>query len=472
MRNSHRFLAAALAAVTMTAAALPASAAIFNPHRIIDDEEMRRFDAMSYDDIRTFLASKGSLSGVVDIDPADGLLKNAAQIVDDAAKRYKVNPKYILALIQKESSAVESSALSARQLDWATGYALCDGCYRSAPLAQKYKGFARQVDAGAGFVDWYYTSAEAQKSYRKPGETYIVSGTPVTPANVATAALYSYTPHLHGNRLLWSIWNRWFGDGMVGLKFPDGTLIRNEKTGGVALVQGGKMRPILNQSVLATRFNASTIVDLNEYDFDAMRKAMGGRPVRFPDLSLVRDEFGTTYLLIGASKRRIVSQEAFAKIGFNPEEVEGVTFDDISDYHDADPISHDTAYPLGELLQDTRTGGVYYAENGVKRPIWDRAVLSANFPGRPIVPAKLAVLDGLATGDPMPLADGALVKAPDDPSVFVISGGKKRAIPTEETFRMFGYKFSNVLTASRKMLALHPDGEPLTVESAVAAPTE
>lgn len=464
MRNRHRFLAAALAVATMTAAT-PASAAIFNPHRIIDDEEMRRFDAMSYDDIKTFLAAKGNLGAVVDVDPADGLLKSAAQIVDDAAKRYKVNPKYLLALIQKESSAVESSSLSPRQLDWATGYALCDGCWKTAPLAQKYKGFAKQVDAGAGFIDWYYTSAEAQKSYRKPGETYVVSGTPVTPANVATAALYSYTPHLHGNRLLWSIWNRWFGDGMVGLKFPDGTLIRNEKTGGVALMQGGKLRPILNQSVLTTRFNASTIVDLNEYDFDAMRKSLGGRPVRFPDLSLVRDEFGTTYLLIGASKRRIVSAEAFAKIGFNPEEVEEVLAEDIVDYADAPPITHDSSYPLGELLQDTRTGGVYYAESGVKRPIWDRAVLAANFPGRPIVPAKAATLDALTTGEPMLLADGALVKAPDDPSVFVISGGKRRSIPTEETFRMFGYKFTNVLTASRKMLNLHPEGEPLTVEA-------
>ncbi|HSD12985.1 MAG TPA: hypothetical protein VLC10_05485, partial [Patescibacteria group bacterium] len=88
-------------------------------------------------------------------------------------------------------------------------------------------------------------------------------------------------------------------------------------------------------------------------------------------------------------------------------------------------------------------------------------------------PASAAALDMLKTGDPLPLADGTLVKAPDDPAVYVISGGKKRVIPDEETFRTFGYRFANVLTASRKMLAVHPDGDPLSVQAdPAAAPAE
>lgn len=467
-RKTPRALAAALALATMLA--VPAArAATFDPRLIIGDDEIRRADAMSYDDIRAFLDRKGGLGGIVDVDAEDGLLKNAAQLIDDAAKRYSVNPKYILALIQKESSAVETPAPGRSQLDWATGYALCDGCPRSAPLAQKYKGFARQVDAGAGWIDWYFKNVWALASLHRPGTQYVMNDISVTPANLATAALYSYTPHLHGNLLLWSIWNRWFGDGSGGIRYPDGTVIRDEKTGAVALIRGGKFRPILNPSVLASRFNAATIIDVNTYEFASLHDTSLGRPVRFSDLSLVRTEDGTTYLLVGNSRRRIVSQEAFKKIGFNPEEVEDVQAADLEDYADGQPITLDETHVLGDLMQDTTTGGVYYVEGGVKRPIWDKAILTANYAGRRIIPASRSALAVLKTGEPVPFADGTLVKAPDDPAVYVISGGKKRSIPDEQTFLLFGYRFSNVLTAGRKALALHPDGDPLT-DTAASAP--
>ncbi len=469
-RSTSRAFAAALALATVLSGP-SALAATFDPQLIIGDDEIRRADAMSYDDIRSFLQRKGGLADVVDVDAGDGLLKNAAQLIDDAAKRYSVNPKYILALIQKESSAVETAAPARSQLDWATGYALCDGCLRSAPLAQKYKGFGRQVDAGAGWIDWYFKNVWTSASLHRPGAPYVMNDIRVTPANLATAALYSYTPHLHGNLLLWSIWNRWFGDASGGISYPDGTLLRDEKTGAVALIRGGKFRPILNPSVLASRFNASTVIDVNTYEFASLRDTLAGRPVRFADLSLVRTEDGTTYLLVGNNKRRIVSQEAFAKIGFNPEEVEDVQSADLEDYADGQPITLDETHLLGDLLQDAKTGGVYYVEGGVKRPIWDRTLLAANYPGRRIVPASRAALDLLKTGDPVTFVDGVLVKAPDDPAVYVISGGKKRSIPDEQTFLMFGYRFSNVLTVSRKALALHPDGDPLTAGAPATAPS-
>ncbi|HTM68868.1 MAG TPA: hypothetical protein VL426_06250 [Candidatus Binatia bacterium] len=469
MRNMHAKAAGALAAVMTSALLMQAArAATFDPSMIIDDAEIRRADAMDYAAIKGFLDRKGGLANVIDVDPKDGLLKNGAQLIFDTAQRYKVNPRYILALIQKESSAVETAKPTSQQLDWATGYALCDGCSRTSPLAQRYRGFGRQVDAGGGWIDWYFQNA-SQLPLRQAGMTITIDGTPLAPASTATAALYSYTPHMHGNRLLWSIWNRWFGDGTGGLRFPDGSLVRNAKTGAVGLVQNGKFRAILNPSVLASRFNASAVIDLDPFEFDALKESLPGRPVRFADLSLVRTETGATYLLVGASKRLIATAEVFAKIGFNPEEVEDVKAADIEDYEDAKPITFEDSFPLGELLRDARTGGVYYAESGVKHPLWDRALLAVNFPGRPIVPASAAALSKLKDGAPVLLADGALVKAPGDPAVYVISGGKKRPIPSEDVFLMFGYKWPNVVTASRRMLALHPDGEPLSFEVLPAA---
>jgi len=439
-----------------------AAAASFNPQYIISDDEMRRSDAMSFADISKFLHEKGGFGDQYDIDAIDGLLKGTAQLIDDAAKRYRINPKYILALIQKESGAIETGTPTQKQLDWATGYALCDGCSRQNSLAQKYKGLAKQIDAGAGWMDWYLTKAPVTPSMLQVGETRTISMTKVTPVNWVTAALYTYTPHLHGNRLLWSIWNRWFGSGVLP-QFPDGTLVRNETNGAVALIQGGKFRPIVSASVLETRFRNNNIIDLNEYDFQDLQNLMPGRPVQFPDLSLVRTETGDTYLLVGAQRRLIVSPEVFSKIGFNPEEVEDIKASDIEDYLDGVSITLDSASPFGELLQNRLTGGVYFVQNGVKQPIWDRAIMIANFNGQKIVPTDPETLSGLTDGEPVKLIDGVLVKTPDDPAVYVISNGRKRSIPSEEVFLSFGYRWPMILTVSPRALELHETGEPLLI---------
>lgn len=448
--------------------AQPVNAA-FNPHFIISDDEMRRADAMSFDEIRRFLAGKGGFGECFDVDAIDGLLKSVPQLVDDAAKRYRINPRYVLALIQKESGAVETAEPTQRQLDWATGYGLCDGCSRQNSLAQKYKGLAKQIDAGAGWMDWYLTKAPGSTTMLKAGESRTISQTTVTPANLATAALYTYTPHLHGNRLLWSIWNRWFDNGILP-QFPDGTLVRNEANGAVALIQNGKFRPIVNASVLETRFRTSNILDLNEYDFQALQDAIPGKPVKFPDLSLVRTETGDIFLLVGAYRRLVTSPEVFAQIGFNPEEIEDVQAADIEDYLGGTPITAQSASPYGELLQDNVSGGVFYTEDGTKRPIWDRAILTANFAGTKIVPMLPADLSMIPNGDPVKLIDGVLVKAADNPTVYVISNGKKRPIVSEEVFFTFGYRWEMVLTIGTRALELHETGEPLMlIDSKVTA---
>lgn len=468
MRTKRKILAACAAA---TLALLPcafapgAAAAEYNPGHIISDAEMRDAHSMDLGGISAFLSSKGGLGAQFDVDPVDGLLKSAPQLIYDAARRYQVNPKYVMALLQKESSAVETAKPTKRQLDWAAGYALCDGCNRGGWPAQKYKGLAKQIDAGAGWMDWYLRNAATLASLRQAGDAVNLGDAVVTPDNLATAALYSYTPHAHGNRLLWSIMQRWFGGG-DDLALPDGAIVRNERTGVVAVIQGGRLRPIKNRSVLLTRFNATNIVDLNEYDFTALADRSAGPPVRFADLSLVRTEAGVTYLLVGDVKRRVASPDAFRAIGFNPEEVEEVAVADLDDYADGAAILGEEQYPLGRLLQDKTTGGVWFAQAGRKHAVIDRAILVSNFPGGQISPATPAALDAIAPGDPVRFVEGTLVKTKTEATVYLISGGKKRPFPAEKEFLAFGYSFKNVLTASPRALALHGTGPML----AIAAP--
>jgi hypothetical protein len=470
MHGRKRISTVLLPVLAAMLAAAPASAGVFNPNLIIADDEMRDHDALSYEEVHRFLVEKGGMAEKFDVDPIDGLLKNPAQLIVDASVRYRVNPKYLLALLQKESGIVEAKKPTQKQLDWAAGYALCDGCSKKNPLAVKYRGLGKQIDAGAGWMDWYYQNFEKFKTLKKQGVTYTISKTKVTPLNKTTAALYSYTPHLHGNRLLWSIWNRWFETGTYSLQYPDGTLVRNEKTGAVALIQNGKLRPIVSASVLQSRFNAANIVDLNEYDFAALENLKLGSPVKFADYSLVRTEDGGTFLLAGAKRRRIASPEVFAAIGFNPEEVEDVTGADIAEYAEGEPITMTSSAPAAKLAQDKKTGGVYAVEDGVKHPIWDKALLQANFPGRPIVPTAPEELAALPTGEPVAFIDGTLVRQDGQPAVYVVSGGKKRLIPSEDAFNAFGYRWESILVTSEKALALNQTGDPLTIDAEEIAP--
>src|SRR3989344_3068180 len=374
---------AAILTASLLLPSFPAGAAIFNPHYVISDDEMRRADTMSYEDVRLFLAERGTLNQRTDIDAVDGKRKEAAGLIYDAAQRYRINPRYILALMEKESSVITMDNPGADRLNWATGYALCDGCSRRAARSLKYKGVDKQIDAGAGWMDWYLKNAASTK-LRQPKQTYIIDQSRVTPQNLATAALYNYTPHLHGNRLLFSIWNRWFGDGAFGLDLPEGTLVRNEKNGAIAVIQGGKFRPIANRSVLASRFRNRDILDLNEYDFAMLEKSRGGRSVRLPDLSVVRAEDGATYLLIGDERRHIVSPQAFAAVGFNPEEVEEVTTADLADYRLGRNITEYDARPDRRVGRDRQDGSYWLLEAGVRHAIVHPSLLTLTLSGLPV----------------------------------------------------------------------------------------
>jgi len=439
----------------------PAQAADFNPHFIISDNEMRDYDSMDYGDILLFLTRRGGLQLARAVDPADGRLKDAAGLIADAAERYRVNPKYLLALIQKESSAVETAKPTTRQLDWATGYGVCDSCALTDPATVKYRGFGKQVTEAADWMDWYL-GLDGALALVKPGETRTVDATQVRPVNLATAALYAYTPHVHGNRLLWSIWNRWFGPGAASFNYPDGTLLRNSRTGGVAVMQGGKLRPVASRTVLLSRYDPAGIVDLNEYDFAALMDALRGPAVKFPDLSLVHLPDGRIYLLLGQQKRHVASMAAFRKIGFNMEEAIEGTADDLADYAEGLPLTEASAPPSGELVRERIGGALWYVEAGVKRRFLDETTALADFPTRPVRLARAGDLEKLADGAPMGLRDGLLAKAAGSPVVYVIAGGERRPVTDGASFLAFGYKWSRVITVSDATLALHGEGQPLS----------
>jgi hypothetical protein len=463
----RRLLVSILIVILVAPFASAASAFSFDPNYVISDAELLDSDAMNLDRIQAFLDANGTL-GTRSFPDIDGVTRSAAEIIYGAAQRNGVNPRVILVMLQKEQSLVGDTDPTASQLDWAMGYGICDYCNYQTESAQRFRGFAKQINSATlQLVEGYMADVAATGQTVMgfgPGIETEIDGTFVVFANAATAALYTYTPHTHGNQSFATLWQSWFS-----LEYPDGTLLQNDEDGGVWLVRNGVRRPITSRAALLTRYNEDTIVPVSPTSLESYPV---GTAISLPNYSLLRSPRGTVYLLVDDTLRGIASQEAFRSIGFNPDEIVDVTFEELSAYAEGEPITTDTVYPQGTLLQDASTGGVYFVENGTKAPIMSREILASKFPGAAIVPVKSGELDLYPTVRPVAFQDGTLVSVAGKPDVFVISEGMRRPIQNEETFLSYGWKWTQVVVTDNRSVEIQPLGEPIAVSTSFATESD
>ncbi len=445
MQKPLIYLLVILFALSMPLALL--NAATFNPGFILSDHELTDYTSMSMNQIRDFLKRKGSaLANYVD----KTVRMYVYQIIYDVSRVYKINPKYVLVLLQKEQSLITDPNPSQGQLDWATGY----GCPDSGGCNPKYKGLANQIDWGTGGTRYYLDHPEEFKY--QVGQTYEIDGQKVTIANNATRALYIYTPHIHGNKILHTLWNKWFA-----LEYPDGSLLQNALDGGIWLIQNGTRRPFLTKSAFVSRYSFDKVITVKPEDLE---KYEIGAPIKYAQYSLLQIPSGGIYLLEDDKLRPIMSRKAFRLLGFNPEEVTKVELKDIADMPKGEPITMESSYPTGALLQDNTTGGVYYVKNGKKYPIWSKKLIDLYYSHKKITPVDPDELAQYPTGKPVKLQDGELVKSHNDPTVYFISNGLKRPIASAQTFESLGYQWKNIIEIEKKVLDLHQTGEEINTE--------
>ena len=195
----------------------------YNQNNLIDNPTLLNNGTMSASVIQTFLSNTGSgLSGYSDVEACDSTIApyyshcgqtiSAAQIVYDASQAYGINPRAILATMEKEQSLVTDPSPSASQINCAMGYNSCSN----------YVGFFTQVDNGTWVLRYNYEGASGHATWLSwspganypcrnasslysaglyPGNTVVFAdpgGTAetVTLTNAATASLYCYTPYV------------------------------------------------------------------------------------------------------------------------------------------------------------------------------------------------------------------------------------------------------------------------------------
>lgn len=435
---------------------IPATAQAFTPGYIISDAEFTNKDAMTETTIQKFLENKGSYLANYTVTGTDNSIKRASQVIYDAGQYYDINPRVLLVRLQVEQSLITSTNPSERTLRWATGYGICDSCSKEDPILQKYGGFYNQINWCAKQKRRYL---DYPGNYNfQAGKTVTVDGQTFKLLNQATAALYNYTPHLHGNQNFKTLWDGWFDLA----HYPDGSLLREAGTDGVYLISGGKKRPILSRAALYANYNPNTIIEVSR---DVIDSYEDGEEIRYIENTLIRSPHGTVYMISNGKRRGFESSEALRQFGFNPEEIINVGWSDLNKLEEGDAITIRDSFPAGGLLQSVETGAVFYISSvGTVYPIWDRTIMESRFPNRRFIPMYQEDIDKFNHGDPLKFQEGAIVTSPGSVSVYVISNGRKLPFRSADAFNAFGYDWNNIVHTTDQVLELHPTGSYIDIE--------
>lgn len=430
-------------------------AADFNPHLIITDNDLTAYQAMTTQDIQDFLDTQKSGIATMKFIDADGSSRSAAEIIVSAANEERISPRYMLVVLQKEQSLISTKNPTQKQLDWATGYGVCDSCSMDDPSIQKFRGFATQVRRSAGVMRYYYDNAQFTW-IKRAGQQYPIDNITVTPQSAATAFLYTYTPHVNGNKNFWRLWSQWF------TKFyPDGSVIKAVGDSTVYLIQDGKRRPFLTKAAFASRYSADSILNVETTDLASYPQ---GTNISIPNYSIVRGGSSSMlFMLIDNIKHPIASESVLKTIGYNPGEIEDVTDDELSGYTSGTFITTASLYPLGAVIQEKKSKQLYYVKNGVRYVIPSAEVAKINFPTKKIIVLDLKQIAKFEF-DPTKVVsfrDGTLLSMKGSSDVYVASNGKLRLISNETVFNNLGYQKKNIIQTTEQSLSSFPLGDPL-----------
>ncbi|HEX9092614.1 MAG TPA: hypothetical protein VF902_01400 [Coriobacteriia bacterium] len=244
VRVAAALLACALAACVLVLPSL-AAAATFDPLNVISDETLRAYGSMSQADIQAFLEAQGGV--LKSYSAAEGgpnglhsaVVKPASQIIFEAAQYWNVNPKLVLATLEKEQSLISQPFHVGRDTDpasshnYGTAYHLTNamgaGVYPGSP--DRHPGFGDQIWTGTqklgqttGPYAWYPGKPKTVWSY--PAHANIV----ITVANQPTWNLYTYTPY-YPQISVWTIYNNFFGDPQTPPRLRPMYRFYNKRTG-------------------------------------------------------------------------------------------------------------------------------------------------------------------------------------------------------------------------------------------------
>ncbi len=179
------------------------------------------------------------------------------------------------------------------------------------------------------------------------------------------------------------------------------------------------------------------------------------RFLKYPDGSLLQINGDPAVYLVDNGKKRnfSVSAKEFVKLGFDFKNVKKVTADELINYPDGVAIKYG---PDKVLFSDGVK--VFYIQSGKKRWITSGnllAILGFKWPQIKNAPQDLVYY---LEGGAMTYPDGALLRAKDTETVYLVKDGQKHQFVSAQSFLKLGYKWNKVLAVDPIEIALCPAG--------------
>jgi hypothetical protein len=212
---------------------------------------------------------------------------------------------------------------------------------------------------------------------------------------------------------------------------------------------------------------------------------------QYPSGTILKYALGKDIYLIEKSKKRLITNYAtLLKLTSNkPSRVISVPLKDyLNVYESGPPISLADAKPLPSVLVKLPDDPKVYSidvDSQTRRHISSLAAFhSYGFSFKNISLIDQQTLDAYAEGEPLTfsaLPDGSLIKAAQDPKVYIIQDGQKRWITTYPVFKAYRFKPDKIVTLPKELVDhyqaskdLDAEGEELTfdVDGTVVSPAE
>lgn len=451
----------------------------FNKNNVISDQFLTTVDKMSLSEVQSFLETQPGRLASYRTRDINGKEKTAAEIIFEAGRQFNVNPRFLLALLEKEQGLLSNPNPSSRALAWATGF----GSFS----VSKYNGFGAQVYYAAKAMgrdyDWY---ADYYRGFPVGRETITEDGEVVRPENNATRKCYIYNPLVGGpgktwgaNWLLWHLINVKFGTlfasyngsglhdrNYVAADFAAGKYFYREGTavkvaGGRAtyLIKDERRHYFSGPSALRLRYDLSEVVTISREEFSSYPE---GGATGLPDgIAVQRQKGGTVYIVADGKLHGVPSLSVFRQLGYYPSQIVKVTDAEINSQPKGEAIpSSNLTRPNGQLVKIAGQKPLFIYRENKLYPLWDSQVKKVNFPHHPIILISQPEANNyqIMRAQPVLFRDGTLLLSTDGPrarAVFVVSRGDRYLFNSREAFDDNGYLMKNVTKVSSRILQMH-----------------
>lgn len=421
----------------------------FNPSLLITDqafEDVNTFGGV--EGIQKFLEQRGSVLantspdfliklkepetltkvGLEDPQPSLSRLRTAAELIYDAGRKHGLNPQVILVILQKEQSLITGRFNSDSDLQRALDRALGFGCPDYEGCGDIFLGFYRQL---FGTFDqsgsrWLGAAASLMRSFRtESGGTRVGRG-PMVDAGSTT-----------------------FGRPVVRTARKGDAITLDNTMGGY----DGVMQ---NQTVTLSNYATAALYRYTPHVFNGNYNFWKFYTLwfKYPNGTVIKLGTDPQAYVIDNGDKRLFSTFVAQQRKLKTDSIVTVSQTEFDSYITDKPMP-----PLdGTLIKGDASGAVFLIEETKKHPISYPVFVQRKFSFAKVVSLPQAEVDGYDQGSYVAPADGSLVKAEGDGTIYLVEAGLKRPI-TAEVFAAGKYSFKNVIALTNVEVTSIPTGQ-------------